>query len=97
MPRRQDDHCPHCNETFPAGRLACPHCGSDAETGWSEDGLTGYSTSLPEEFTDEDYEDVLRGIHEDLTGERPPMTGRQITMLVIALVTLAAFVLTFVF
>lgn len=33
-PRREE--CPHCGETFRAGRAACPHCGSDAETGWAD-------------------------------------------------------------
>ena len=28
------EECPNCGATFRAGRLACPECGSDAETGW---------------------------------------------------------------
>ena len=29
--------CPNCGEPVPAGALACPACGADHETGWSED------------------------------------------------------------
>jgi heme/copper-type cytochrome/quinol oxidase subunit 4 len=28
--------CPHCGTTIPATSRACPECGSDSETGWSE-------------------------------------------------------------
>ncbi|MEM1107795.1 MAG: zinc-ribbon domain-containing protein [Planctomycetota bacterium] len=29
--------CPNCGAEVPDGALACPECGSDGETGWSED------------------------------------------------------------
>jgi hypothetical protein len=29
--------CPHCGADVPVGALACKECGSDDETGWSED------------------------------------------------------------
>ncbi len=29
--------CPHCGAEVPLGAPACPKCGSDDETGWSED------------------------------------------------------------
>jgi len=28
--------CPHCEASVPAGAAACPECGSDHETGWSD-------------------------------------------------------------
>lgn len=43
------EECPHCGETFPAGRLACPACGSDARTGWKDAEEIDYaSVDLPE-------------------------------------------------
>jgi len=27
--------CGHCGELYPEGKLACPHCGMDADAGWS--------------------------------------------------------------
>ncbi len=29
--------CPNCGEAVPAGKTACPHCGADGRTGWSEE------------------------------------------------------------
>jgi hypothetical protein len=29
--------CPNCGEPVPAGAAACPHCGADERTGWSEE------------------------------------------------------------
>jgi hypothetical protein len=39
MARRSHDYfrCPQCNGEVRVGAAACPHCGSDDETGWSED------------------------------------------------------------
>jgi hypothetical protein len=49
------DLCPHCGAELPQNAKACPECGSDENTGWSEraqsDGL-----GLPdEEFEYEDF------------------------------------------
>jgi hypothetical protein len=50
LPARSEDFCPHCGATFPAGRLACPECGSDASTGWrSADEIVENSIDLPDE------------------------------------------------
>ncbi|XAM00829.1 hypothetical protein OT109_05460 [Phycisphaeraceae bacterium D3-23] len=29
--------CPNCGDPVPGGALACPSCGADDETGWSEE------------------------------------------------------------
>ncbi len=34
---RPPGDCPNCGETVPAGATACPHCGADEFTGWSEE------------------------------------------------------------
>jgi len=33
--------CPHCGAEVPQGALACPACGSDEETGWSDAAVYG--------------------------------------------------------
>jgi hypothetical protein len=49
--------CPNCGAEVPRNAKACPECGSDEQTGWSEetkaDGL-----DLPEEKFD--YEDYVK-------------------------------------
>jgi hypothetical protein len=54
MPRTRDTFpCPNCDGDVPRGALACPHCGADDETGWSEDTIyddldvpTGYAREV---------------------------------------------------
>ncbi len=46
--------CPHCGAAFARGRLACPECGSDAQTGWRSDEDVEYeAVDLPEPFDPE--------------------------------------------
>ncbi len=63
--------CPHCGAEVPPEAKVCPACGSDEQTGWSDDAYTG-GLGLPEEKFD--YDDfvarefgdkspVPRGIH----------------------------------
>ncbi|MGL1904178.1 MAG: zinc-ribbon domain-containing protein [Fibrobacterales bacterium] len=40
--------CPNCGEEVAEGKLACPSCGSDADTGWNDDTLYD-NVGLPEE------------------------------------------------
>lgn len=41
--------CPNCGARFPEGRLSCPECGSDAQTGWkSPEEIFYQSVELPE-------------------------------------------------
>ncbi len=88
--QRPVEFCPHCQESFPAGRPACPHCGSDAETGWSREGITGEAHGIPETFTEEDYDDVLRGI-----GALPPKQRYPTWIVVTAIIALIAFAVVF--
>lgn len=48
--------CPHCGAEVPKDAKACPECGSDERTGWSEEAATG-GLDLPEEHFD--YEDFV--------------------------------------
>ncbi len=61
--------CPNCGAEVPRNAKACPECGSDEQTGWSEeahvDGL-----DLPEEKFD--YEDFV----EREFGSKSPVPHR---------------------
>ncbi len=53
----QPDVCPHCGAELPPQAKACPECGSDEQTGWSEAAQTG-ELDLPEENFD--YDDFVK-------------------------------------
>jgi hypothetical protein len=45
--------CPHCGGEVPANAKACPGCGSDEQTGWS-DSASADNLGLPDENFDYD-------------------------------------------
>jgi hypothetical protein len=47
------DECPNCGAELPAGALACPECGSDENTGWSE-AAKSHGLGLPDDSFDYD-------------------------------------------
>ena len=50
--------CPNCGAEVPAKAKACPECGSDEKTGWSDERhYDGTGIEEPEEF---DYEEWQR-------------------------------------
>ena len=54
---RATEFCPACGTEFKAGRLACPECGSDANTGWKSQAEIDYqSVEVPDSYpADLDY------------------------------------------
>ena len=65
------DACPHCGEELEPNARACPACGSDEQTGWSERALTDSLDLTDEEFSHDEFvrrefsgsEKIPRGIH----------------------------------
>jgi hypothetical protein len=82
--------CPNCGESFPAGRPACPHCGSDAEAGWQDGDEVEYqSLDVPDAFDEDDY----RAAIEDLHANRPALwSSRQVRIFLIGGLLLAALI-----
>jgi RNA polymerase subunit RPABC4/transcription elongation factor Spt4 len=78
--------CPHCGAAVPAGAQACPECGSDEKTGWSEN--TIYDGTGIEDPDDFDYEDWQR---RDGVGQ-PRRSPRQLLIWIIALLLLVTLV-----
>ena len=67
--------CPSCRAEVPAQAKACPECGSDEKTGWSEDAIyDGTDIEDPDEF---DYEDWRRreSLRRTLR-KRPDLLGK---------------------
>ena len=81
--------CPNCGGVVPAKAKACPHCGSDENTGWSDetylDGLGLYD--------EEDYRETLRKEFGH-GGQKPG--GKQILMAFTALVVVIVFIMLYV-
>jgi len=77
--------CPNCGAEVPRNARACPECGSDEQTGWSEethvDGL-----DLPEEKFD--YDDF---VEREFGSKNPVPHGIHWFWWVIAFLVLVAF------
>ncbi len=72
----EDFICPVCGAEVPAQAQACPECGSDENTGWSDNTIyDGTGIEAPEEF---DYEEWKR---REMAGKR---SGRQWVLWVVA-------------
>jgi len=51
------DTCPNCGAEVPPNAKACPKCGSDEQTGWSEEASSS-GLNLPDE--DFNYDDFVK-------------------------------------
>ncbi len=76
--------CPNCGAEVPRGARACPECGSDEKTGWSEEARAS-GLDLPEEKFD--YDDFVQ---REFGREGPVPRGMRWYWWVIALAMLAA-------
>ena len=78
--------CPHCGAEVPPKAKACPECGSDETTGWSEAAETGHLGLPDEEF---DYEEFVEKEFGQPSGSvRPP--GLSLFWWVVGVVLLVA-------
>lgn len=51
--KRAPFECPNCGAQVPGDALSCPECGSDDDTGWSEDTIYD-GVDFPDPYGDED-------------------------------------------
>ncbi len=81
------DYCPNCGAAVPRNAKACPECGSDEQTGWSDEARTG-GLDLPEpEFNYDDF------VKKEFGGRSPVPRGMRWWWWIVALVVLIAFVM----
>lgn len=90
MKRRRTFTCSHCGAKVAAPALACPECGSDAQTGWSEDAAAwaGEPPAGYDEDDEFDYEETLRneGLAEDGRPSRETLRRRRLAAVSLLLV-----------
>jgi ssDNA-binding Zn-finger/Zn-ribbon topoisomerase 1 len=79
--------CPVCGDDVPRGALACPECGADHQSGWSEDAEVYDGVDLPE--NDFNYEEF---VEKEFGSKRKPSTVKTIWW-VAGIVLLIAFLL----
>jgi uncharacterized membrane protein YvbJ len=79
--------CPNCGAEVPRNAKACPECGSDEQTGWSEEAYAD-SLDLPEqEF---DYDDFVK---REFGGQSPVPRGVHWVWWVVGIVVVLAFLI----
>jgi hypothetical protein len=79
--------CPNCGEEIPPRAKACPACGSDEKTGWSEEARIG-GLDLPDEnFSYDEF------VQREFGGKSPKPHGLTWFWWLVAVLLLAAFVL----
>jgi hypothetical protein len=93
MPRRRSFTCSHCGATVARGALACPECGSDAKTGWSEE-AESFAGEIPTGYDDDpdfEYEEVLReaGLAADGRPSREQLRRRRVIAVCLLLLVIA--------
>ena len=79
--------CPQCGAEVPAKARACPECGSDEQTGWSEQAETGDLDLPDQEF---DYNDYVK---REFGGQGPISRGVHWFWWLVGVALLAGFLL----
>ena len=82
--------CPNCGAAVPPNARACPQCGSDEETGWSEDAAAAGLDLPGQEFNYDEY------VKREFGGEGPKPRGIPWFWWVIALGLIVLFALLMV-
>ena len=79
--------CPQCGAEVPPKARACPECGSDEQTGWSEQAQTGDLDLPDQEF---DYNDYVK---REFGGQGPVPRGVHWFWWLVGVALLAGFLL----
>lgn len=81
--------CPNCDEEVPEGALACPSCGADERTGWSDSAHCD-RLGIPDPDEEFDYEAFVK---EEFSDERDRPVRPKMIWMVTAVVVVLIFLL----
>jgi len=84
------EFCPNCGTEVPPNARACPECGSDEQTGWSDRAHADRLGIPDEEF---DYDEFVKEELEEKRRSSVKPRGVSWLWWVVAIVSLIAFVL----
>jgi hypothetical protein len=87
--RPPPETCPACGAAVPRSARACPECGSDEKTGWSEEAASD-GLDLPAEEDEFYYDDFVK---REFGGSDPKPRGLSWFWWVAGMIILAAFVI----
>ncbi|HMC28416.1 MAG TPA: zinc ribbon domain-containing protein [Verrucomicrobiae bacterium] len=82
--------CPNCGAEVPPRAKACPECGSDEHTGWSEKAATDHLDLPDEEF---DYDEFVK---REFGQKKSRALPKSLLWVIVALALLIAFILPFI-
>jgi glutaredoxin len=88
MPENSRFVCPNCGEDVPPKARACPHCGSDEDTGWSK---STYMDNIDLPLEDDEYEEILQ--KEFPSAQKKRGIPRMTWLAAIGIIVLTLFVL----
>ena len=83
--------CPHCGAEVPPRARACPECGSDEQTGWSQQAQADGLDLPDEEFDYDEY--VKREFGGEFEGQGPMPRGLHWFWWLVGVALLAGFLL----
>jgi len=89
FPDMAPEICPNCGATVPRNAKACPQCGSDEQTGWSDAAETD-GLDLPDENFD--YDDFVK---KEFGAKSPVPRGIKWYWWLVALLIILAFLIAF--
>jgi hypothetical protein len=76
--KRETFVCPHCGADVAVGAASCRECGSDAETGWSQDADV-WEAGIPAGYGSDDDFDYDEFIEQELPEKRTINAGRELS------------------
>jgi hypothetical protein len=76
--KRETFVCPHCGADVAVGAASCRECGSDDETGWSQDADV-WEAGIPAGYGSDDDFDYDEFIEQELPEKRTIHAGRELS------------------